>query len=118
MTYEEIIQRRRDFNIAGDKYKTLAQVGFEGEWVTPYQMLSRSSTGPVLIAYHWFDVPSIDKYRHKLKEFGYMPGIIFNNVLDQALRVIGKERPDIYMTQVFHSDTVNSLCHYRKKTPL
>jgi len=102
MTYEEIIERRRDFNIAGDKYKTLAQVDFDGPWVTPYQMSSRSPTGPVLIAYHWFDVPSIERYRHILKENGYMPGMTFNKVLERALVIAGKNRSDIYVTQAFH----------------
>lgn len=102
MTYKEIVQRRRDFNIAGDKYKTLTQVDFDGPWITPYQMLSRSATGPILIAYHWFDAPSIDKYRDELKKYGYMPRMMFNKVLDRALQLAGKERSDIYVTQAFH----------------
>jgi hypothetical protein len=102
MTYEEIVQRRRDFNIAGDKYKTLAQVDFEGPWITPYQMSSRSPTGPILIAYHWFDVPSIEKHRHTLKKYGYMPEITFNKVLKRALTIVDKKRSDVYVTQAFH----------------
>jgi hypothetical protein len=73
MTYEEIIQRRRNFNIpvTGDKYKTLAEIDFDGPWITPYQVSSYSPTGPVLIAYHWFDVPSVNEHRQILKEKGY-----------------------------------------------
>jgi hypothetical protein len=104
VTYEKIVQRRRDFNIpgTGDKYKTLSEVDFDGPWVTPYQISSCSLTGPVLVAYHWFDVPSVNKHRQILKEKGYMPAITFNNVLERALEIVGKTRSDIYVTQAFH----------------
>ena len=52
MKRSEIIARRREFVISGykHKYKTLSDVGFDGEWVTPYQMVSNSETGPVPVA--------------------------------------------------------------------
>ena len=57
--YQEIIDRRRALVVA--PYKSLADVGFDGPWVTPYQIISRSAEGPVLIALHWLDEPSILK---------------------------------------------------------
>lgn len=53
MKRAEVIARRREFVIHEykRKYKTLVDVGFDGEWVTPYQMVSNSDTGPVLVAH-------------------------------------------------------------------
>ncbi len=102
MRREEIIARRREFAIPGYGYKTLAEVGFDGEWVTPYQMASNNQTGPVLVALHWLDAPSVDEHRDVLKEKGYLPGILFNKVVDLALEKAGLERKDIYVTQAFH----------------
>lgn len=102
MTYEAVVQLRREFKIDGDKYKTLTQVDFDGPWVTPYQISSRSPSGPVLVAYHWLDDASIDKHRSTLKERGFLPEIIFNRVIDEALKIVGKKRSDIYVTQAFH----------------
>ena len=47
----ELIQARRSFRIEG--YSTLADVGMDGDYVTPLQISSCSSTGPVLLAHHW-----------------------------------------------------------------
>jgi hypothetical protein len=57
LDYQEIIDRRRALII--EPYKSLAAVGFDGPWVTPYQITSRSPVGPVLVALHWLDEPSI-----------------------------------------------------------
>ena len=65
MKRKEIIARRREFKIPG--YKTLAEVGFDGEWVTPIQKNSHSKTGPVLICKDWLDWPSVDVHRDTLK---------------------------------------------------
>jgi hypothetical protein len=54
------------------------------------------------VALHWLDEPSIDRYRIMLKEFGYLPMIRFNKVLDIALASRRLKRRDIYMTQAFH----------------
>ena len=53
----DLIARRRQFVIHGYeyKYKTLEDVGFYGNWVTPLQITSNSKKGPVLIALHWLD---------------------------------------------------------------
>lgn len=100
MSYTDIVARRRAFHIPG--YATLADAGFEGDWVTPYQKASRSPTGPVLIAYNWLDAPSVDQHRDALQANGFLPGMIFNKVVDKALALRGLTRPDIYVTQVFH----------------
>jgi hypothetical protein len=57
LDYQEIVDRRRALKL--EPYKSLAAVGFDGPWVTPYQITSRSFGGPVLVALHWLDESSI-----------------------------------------------------------
>ena len=73
MGYQEIIHRRRAMKI--EPFKSLAEVGFDGPWVTPYQITSKSSEGPVLVALHWLDESSILKERATLQNLGYLPNI-------------------------------------------
>lgn len=94
------IERRRAFKLEG--YVSLGDLGFDGDWVTPYQIGSCSPTGPALVAYHWLDVPSFLKHESILRDLGYLPGIPFNKVLDMALELAGLTRADIYVTQAFH----------------
>lgn len=68
LDYQEFIDRRRALAI--EPYKSLAEVGFDGHWVTPYQITSKSSDGPVLVALHWLDEPSILRERATLQKFG------------------------------------------------
>jgi hypothetical protein len=98
--YAAVVGRRRALRIP--PYRTLADVGFDGPWVTPYQISSRSADGPVLVALHWLDAPSIDQHRRVLEQHGYLPGLRFNRVLDLALAARGLRRCDIYVTQAFH----------------
>ena len=100
MDYQEIIERRRALII--EPYKSLAEVGFDGPWVTPYQITSKSSEGPVLVALHWLDESSILRERASLQNLGYLPRIRFNTVIDAALARQGLSRSDIYVTQTFH----------------
>jgi hypothetical protein len=55
LEYQEIVERRRALVI--EPYKSLAEVGFDGPWVTPYQITSKSPEGPVLVALHWLVNP-------------------------------------------------------------
>ena len=98
----EIIDRRRHFAIPG--YATLKDVGFDGDWVTPFQITSHSEKGPVLVALHWLDAPSARNPENQgvLRETGYLPHIRFNQVLSCALRQAGLTREDVYLTQAFH----------------
>ena len=96
----QIIEKRRALSI--EPFRTLADVGFDGDWVSPYQISSCSPTGPVLVARCWLDEPSINEHRQILSELGYLPGIRFNNVLNLVLGERGLSREDIYVTQVFH----------------
>ena len=100
MDYQEIIHRRRALKI--EPFKSLAEVGFDGPWVTPYQITSKSSEGPVLVALHWLDESSILRERATLQNRGYLPDIRFNTVIDTALARQGLSRSDIYVTQTFH----------------
>ena len=100
MGYQEIIHRRRAMKI--EPFKSLAEVGFDGPWVTLYQITSKSSEGPVLVALHWLDESSILKERATLQNLGYLPNIRFNKVIDAALAREGLSRSDIYVTQTFH----------------
>jgi hypothetical protein len=100
LDYQEIVERRRALVI--EPYKSLAEVGFDGPWVTPYQITSKSVEGPVLVALHWLDEFSILSERPTLQELGYLPNIRFNTVIDAALARQGLSRLDIYVTQTFH----------------
>lgn len=100
LTYDEIVKRRRAFSLPG--YTSLAEVDFDGDWVTPYQISSRHPSGPVLVGKDWLDVPSVEKHRSILQKHGYLPGIPFNRVLEMALQMKGLRREDIYVTQAFH----------------
>jgi hypothetical protein len=100
LDYQEIIDRRRALII--EPFKSLAEVGFDGPWVTPYQITSNSSEGPVLVALHWLDEASILRERATLQNLGYLPNIRFNTVIDAALARQGLSRSDIYVTQTFH----------------
>jgi hypothetical protein len=82
--YDWIVEQRRALRIP--PYFTLADVGFDGPWVTPYQKKSRSWDGPALVALHWLDASSIELKRSILNELGYLPGICFNEVLDMGLK--------------------------------
>jgi hypothetical protein len=96
----EIVEKRRAFTLPG--YRTLAELDFDGDWISPYQIISKSAAGPCLVAYHWLDAPSVEKHRLVLRELGYLPGIPFNKVMDLALAYAGLARSDIYVTQAFH----------------
>jgi hypothetical protein len=98
LDYQEIIERRRALRI--EPFKSLAEVGFDGPWVTPYQITSPK--GPVLVALHWLDESSILTERATLRDLGYLPSIRFNAVIDAALARSGLSRSDIYVTQTFH----------------
>lgn len=100
MDRQEIIKRRRGFSLP--RYKTLAEVGIDGDWVSPYQIFSASDTGPCVIAYNWLDAPSAIANKKILLQLGYLPGMPFNNVMDMALEYAGLTRRDIYLTQAFH----------------
>ena len=100
LDYQEIINRRRALVI--EPYKSLAEVGFDGPWVSPYQITSKSAEGPVLVALHWLDEPSILRERATLQNLGYLPNIRFNSVINEALARQGLSRSDIYVTQTFH----------------
>ncbi|MBJ3786548.1 hypothetical protein [Devosia sediminis] len=100
MSYEEIVRKRKSFALPG--YKSLFDVGLDGDYVSPLQINSRSRSGPVLVAYNWFDAPSAMQHAAVLRKYGYMPGIPFNVVMDKALAIAKMSRADIYMTQAFH----------------
>jgi hypothetical protein len=100
LDYQEIVDRRRALII--EPFKSLAEVGFDGPWVTPYQITSKSFEGPVLVALHWLDETSILTERATLQNLGYLPHIRFNTVIDAALARKGMSRSDIYVTQTFH----------------
>jgi len=96
----ELIALRRAFRL--DSYCTLADVGMDGDYVSPLQIASNSPAGPVLLAYNWLDAASARKHHEVLRERGYLPGILFNKVVDRALAACGLTRADVYMTQAFH----------------
>jgi hypothetical protein len=100
MLRSELIARRRAFRLPG--YCTLADVGLDGEYVSPPQITSCSETGPVLLAYNWLDAQTARDHAAALRESGYLKGMIFNNIVDAALARSGITRLDVYITQAFH----------------
>jgi len=98
--YQKIIERRRALVI--EPFRSLTDVGFDGPWVTPYQISSKSPDGPALVALHWLEEETIEVQRPVLEKFGYLPDIRFNTVIDMALQRQGLKRSDIYVTQTFH----------------
>ncbi|MCY4035822.1 MAG: hypothetical protein OXF29_09215 [Hyphomicrobiales bacterium] len=97
---KRIIKLRREFSLPG--YKNLEDVKLDGDYVTPLQIAAHSKTGPCLVAYNWIDAPTAIKHRDFLAEYGYLPDITFNKVLELAFKQINIRREDTYMTQAFH----------------
>ncbi|MDE3257707.1 MAG: hypothetical protein OYM47_07745 [Gemmatimonadota bacterium] len=102
LSRKELIARRRAFNIPGFGYKTLAEVGLDGDYVSPIQKTSNSTTGPILIGKHWNSAKNALQKRDLLVEFGYDVFSRFNKVLDEALKCAGMGRANVYITQAFH----------------
>ncbi|EBA08134.1 hypothetical protein [Sagittula stellata] len=98
-TVPDAIRRRRAFALPG--YKTFAEEGFDGEYVSPIQMTSGNLTGPMLISKDWLDAPSANANRAILTKQGYLPGNHYNRVIDKVLVLAGLVRADIYITPVF-----------------
>ena len=100
LDYQMIIERRRALVI--EPFRSLSDVDFDGPWVTPYQISSKSPDGPALVALHWLEEETIRVQRPALEKFGYLPDIRSNTVIDMALNRQGLKRSDIYVTQTFH----------------
>lgn len=110
MTRKDIIAVRRKLRVPEQfqgQWATLVDVGFDGDWVSPIQKTSNSTTGPVLVAKHWLDAESANRHRATLERCGYLPDILFNRALDRVLEAVGLTREDIYITQA---------CHFLPKT--
>ena len=98
--YQSAIARRRGFRLPG--YRTLADAGMDGNWVSPIQITSGNLTGPMFISKDWLDYPSTLKHRDVLRQTGHLPDNPFNKVMDKVLARAGLTRADIYITPVFH----------------
>ena len=98
--YARAIAARRAFRLAG--YPTLAEEGFDGDYVSPIQMTSGSLTGPMLVSKDWLDAPSVRRHRDELTQQGYLSTNPFNRVIDKVLALLNLTRADIYITPVFH----------------
>ena len=102
---KDIVARRRELQVPDqfqEQWVTLADVCFEGNWVSPIQKISNSTKGPVLVGKHWIDAASVNQHRAILECLGYLPAIRFNRTLDQILEDVGHARKDIYITQACH----------------
>ena len=97
---KHIIKLRRQFSLP--RYKTLEDVNLDGEYTTPLQIKAHSKTGPCLVAYNWLDAPTAIEHRDFLAEYGYLPKMTFNKVLEIAFKKLNIRREDTYMTQAFH----------------
>ncbi|WP_246040381.1 hypothetical protein [Roseovarius arcticus] len=94
------IAARRKFRIPG--YPTLADLGFDGDYVSPIQIACGNLTGPLLISKDWLDAPSALAHREELQKTGHLPDNPFIRVIDKALAILNLNRADIYISPVFH----------------
>lgn len=101
--YARAVAARRAFRVPG--YPTLAEEGFDGDYVSPIQMTSGALSGPLLISKDWLDAPSARAHRAELSRTGYLSGNPFNRVIDKVLARLNLRRADIYITPVFHALT-------------
>lgn len=113
--YPAAVQARRSLSLQmcpsaqAKHFKTLAEAGWEGDYVTPNQISSCSPTGPVLLLDNWIGWDSArrwdDEKRKEIKSLGYNPTLETNGRIDGALRELSQrlgwnvERSDIYITQ-------------------
>ncbi len=100
MSYEDLVQARRALSIEG--YRSFADVGLDGPWITPYHLASSAPDGPVLLTFNYLDAPSALHHQAELRQHGYLGGMPFNRVLDLALAACGQTRADLYVTHAFH----------------
>ncbi|MFX0542194.1 hypothetical protein ACEWPM_010740 [Roseovarius sp. S4756] len=98
--YTRAIAARRAFRLPG--YPTLAEYGFDGDYVSPIQIACGNLTGPLLISKDWLDAPSAAANRAHLQRHGHLPDNPFIRVIDKALALMGLKRADIYISPVFH----------------
>lgn len=98
--YQRAVAARRAFRLPG--YPTLAEAGFDGDYVSPIQMTSGNLIGPLLMSKDWLDAPSAQKHRLHLKATGYLPDNPFNQVIDRVVHLLKLARSDIYITPIFH----------------
>ena len=105
LPYMAIVEARRRLTAGEykDRYATLGEAKLDGNWVSPPQKTSYSSTGPVLVAHNFLDFErAIEHQPRILNAGGYLPDAPFNKILNCALRCADIERTDIYITQVLH----------------
>ncbi|PVA09352.1 hypothetical protein DC366_14630 [Pelagivirga sediminicola] len=98
--YSRAIAARRAFRLPG--YPTLADLGFDGDYVSPIQIACGNLTGPLLISKDWLDAPSATTHRDHLQHHGHLASNPFIRVIDKALARLNLTRADIYITPVFH----------------
>ncbi|MEO0632849.1 MAG: hypothetical protein AAFY52_01790 [Pseudomonadota bacterium] len=98
--YQRAIAARRAFRLPG--YPTLAETGFDGDYVSPIQMTSGNLTGPLLMSKDWLDAPSARAHRDILYKTGYLLNNPFNQVIDRVLALLNLKRANIYITPIFH----------------
>ena len=98
--YAQAVAARRAFRLPG--YPTLAETGYDGDYVSPIQLTSGNLDGPLLMSKDWLDTPSARKHRAELSRTGYLATNPFNQVIDRVMKLVGLPRADIYITPIFH----------------
>ncbi len=81
---------------------SLAEVGLDLDLVSPYQLSCGADRGPALVSYNFLDAPTAAARRDTLARDGYLPEMLFNRVLDDALARAGLRRSEIYLTHACH----------------
>lgn len=113
--YEAAIAARRKLTVGmcaaalARDMKTFRDVGWDGEYVVPNQITSRSLSGPVLLLDNWIGWPTAAAWsegkRNLIAALGYDPNLQTNCRIDSALcRLSARlnktvDRGDLYITQ-------------------
>ena len=107
--YQQAIKARREFTVsecpaaAAAGMKSLADVGFDGEYVVPNQISSTALSGPLILLNNWWgweELATLDEVECcDARTKGYLPTKPTNWCLDRAFSLLGLARADFYITQ-------------------
>lgn len=107
--YKAAIEARRALTVAGTpgasnkNMKSLIETGWDGDYVVPNQISSRSLSGPVLLLDNWIGWLTAEDWppqkNQEIRSFGYDRSLTTNRRLDAAIRLAKTSWNELYITQ-------------------
>ncbi|NHB75451.1 hypothetical protein [Rhodobacter calidifons] len=107
--YQAAIRARQGLTVAecpaaaSADMRSLVDEGWDGDFVVPNQLSSRSLNGPVILLNNWYGWRALRELEHHskvaLRQLGYLEGIKTNTCLDRALSILRLRRSEVYITQ-------------------